>query len=220
MQDRSSTNEPVPVPILYTTDALPPAGEAEQLLAWAHGRNPGAWADHSRVAARAAKTIADRCGLETHRAYISGLLHDIGRYEGVRQMHHIIAGHRLLKSKNYGSRLAGICLSHSFPCRDIREYFGENDCSPDETEEIIAFLAQTTYDDYDRLIQLCDALATADGVCLIDVRVMDVIRRYGFNELTPRKIEANYANKAHFDKLCGMNIYDLFYDEIRNISFR
>ena len=189
-------------------------------MAWGHSQNPGAWADHSRVVARAAQTIAEKCGLDAHRAYVSGLLHDIGRYEGVRQMHHIYAGYSLLKSKCYDDRVAEICLSHSFPCQDMREYFGENDCSPEETEAITSFLAHKVYDDYDILIQLCDAIGTAEGVSLIDVRVMDVIRRYGFKELTLLKIEANYTNKARFDKLCGMNIYDLFYDEIRDVSFR
>ena len=58
------------------------------------------------------------------------------------------------------------------------------------------------------------------GVCLIEVRVMDVIRRHGVTDLTPMKIEALFQIKAHFDTLCGINIYDLFYDEVRDVSFR
>ena len=74
---------------------LPTRDEAKQLLTWAHEHNPGPWAQHSEVVARVAETIADKCGLDTHRAYVSGLLHDIGRYEGVRTIHHVYAGYEL-----------------------------------------------------------------------------------------------------------------------------
>ena len=198
---------------------FPTKEEAEQLLTWADKHNPGAWTNHSRVVARAAETIAKNCGLDTHRAYVSGLLHDIGRYEGIRELHHVFAGYELLKSKGY-SQIAEICLSHSFPYQNIGEYFGKNDCSPEEIEIITSFLLNKTYNEYDKLIQLCDAIGTAIGVTLIEVRVMDVIRRHGFTNLTLNKIEAIFALKKYFDDLCGKNIYDLFYDEIREVSFR
>ena len=198
---------------------LPTKNEAEQLLVWAYECNPGIWADHSRIVARSAETIAGNCGLDMNRAYVSGLLHDIGRYEGVSELHHVYAGYELLQKKGYGE-IAEICLSHSFPYQDIGEYFGKNDCTVEETEVIIAFLSNWTYNDYDNLIQLCDAIGTANGVSLIEVRLMDVIRRHGFTNLTLNKIEAIFGLKSYFDNLCKMNIYDLFYDEIRNVSFR
>jgi len=198
---------------------LPTKEEAEKLLIWAHELNPGLWMEHSKVVARAAETIAEKCGLDTHRAYISGLLHDIGRYEGVRALHHVYAGHELLKNKGY-EQIAEICLSHSFPYQTIDEYFGDNDCTAEETAAITSFLASALYSDYDKLIQLCDAIGAAAGVSLIEVRIIDVIRRYGFNDLSVNKIDTYFAIKAHFDKLCGMNIYDLFYDEIRNVCFQ
>jgi len=198
---------------------LPSKEAAEQLLVWAHDRNPGKWANHSRVVARAAETIAKRCGLDAHRAYVSGLLHDIGRYEGVSGLHHVYAGYELLKSKGY-EQTAEICLSHSFPYQDIGEFFGENDCSAEETEVIKLFLSSKTYNEYDKLIQLCDAIGTAEGVSIIEVRVMDVIRRHGFTNLTVNKIDALFELKAFFDKLCDENVYNLFYDEIREVSIR
>ena len=63
---------------------LPSKEEAENLLVWTHGQNPGPWADHSRTVARAEEAIAEKTGMNKHRAYVSGLLHDIDRYEGVR----------------------------------------------------------------------------------------------------------------------------------------
>ena len=198
---------------------LPTRKFAEELLEWAHEQNPGPWADHSKVVARVAETIASKCGLDTDRAYISGLLHDIGRYEGVTNLHHVYAGYAFMKNKGY-SHIADICMSHSFPYQNIKEYFGENDCNTEETKEVTSFIAEKIYDDYDKLIQLCDAISTPDGVSIIEVRMMNVIMRYGFADLTLNKIDALFNLKKHFDNLCGMNIYDLFYDEIRDISFR
>ena len=199
--------------------AVPSREEADELLSWAYEQNPGPWVSHSRVVARVAETIAGKCGFDTHRAYVSGLLHDIGRYEGVTELRHVYAGYCLLKSKGY-EQIGEICLSHSFPFQDIREYFGKNDCSPIETEVITSYLSRKSYNEYDKLIQLCDAIGTADGVSLIEVRVMDVIRRHGFGILTLNKIEAIFGLKKHFDMLCGMNVYDLFHDEIKSNVFR
>lgn len=200
-------------------EILPAREEAESLLSWASAQNPGPWAAHSRVVARAAETIAAASGLDAERAYMSGLLHDIGRYEGVRGLHHVYAGYELLKSKGYDA-LAKICLSHSFQCQDIGAYGGGAlDCTPGETAVIASYLAEAEYNDYDRLIQLCDAIGSAQGICLIEKRVVDVVRRYGFNDFTVRKWDATFALKAYFDRLSAGNIYDLFYEEVRTVTF-
>lgn len=198
---------------------LPSREEAEQLLMWANEQNPGVWTDHSRVVARAAEAIATECGLDTQRAYVSGLLHDIGRYEGVRGLHHVVAGYDMMNNKGYPI-IAEICLSHSFPYKDLGAYSGENDCTTDETSIITAFLAESSYNDYDGLIQLCDSFGSAEGICIIDKRILDVVRRYGFNDFTLIKWDSIFALKRRFDELCGKNIYDLFYEEIRDVSFR
>ncbi len=101
---------------------LPTKDEAERLLSWASEQNPGIWVDHCKTVARAAETIASKCGLDVNRAYISGLLHDIGRYEGVRKLHHVYAGYELLKGKGY-NEISEICLSHSFPVTYLEDTF-------------------------------------------------------------------------------------------------
>ena len=92
--------------------------QAHQLLLWAHEQNPGPWLGHSQTAAHAAETLSKACGLDAEKAYIMGLLHDIGRYEGVRGMHHVIAGYELMLQKNQ-PELARICLTHSFPLPEL-----------------------------------------------------------------------------------------------------
>ena len=57
---------------------------AESELKKAEESNPGPWADHYRYVALACRNIAQHCkGISAEKAYILGLLHDIGRYAGV-----------------------------------------------------------------------------------------------------------------------------------------
>ena len=91
-----------------------------------------------------------------------GLLHDIGRRAGVTGMRHVLDGYRFLTAVGCEDA-ARISMTHSFPNRDVREIFGEWDCTPEELAFIEDYLAQVAYDDYDRLIQLCDSLAMAIG---------------------------------------------------------
>lgn len=199
---------------------LPTKEEANAMLVKAHEQNPGPWADHCRVAASVAETIAKECDMDSHRAYVSGLLHDIGRYEGVRGLHHVYAGYEAMKDKGY-NQIARICLSHSFPSKDIDAYAGGDlDCTPVEMAVIESFISEVIFDDYDKLIQLCDAMSMAEGVCLIELRLFDGVRRYGFNDFTLRKWDAFFELKKYFSELCGKNVYDLFYDEIRDVCFR
>ena len=194
--------------------------DAEKLLTWAAELNPGPWERHSYSVGKAARAIAEASGMDPDRAYVSGLLHDIGRYEGVRGLHHIYAGYVLLNEKGYKD-IAEICLSHSFPVQDIGAYSGGNyDCTPGEMSVITGYLENACYNDYDRLIQLCDGLGDAEGVCLLEKRLVNVVMRYGFNDFTIRKWDALFSIKKYFNERINGNIYDLFYDEIRDVTFR
>lgn len=123
-------------------------------------------------------------------------------------MRHIIDGYRYMKSLDYDI-CARICLTHSFPYKDIRSYNGQNDCTAEETEFIKRFLDNTEYDNYDRLIQLCDALTLPDGATYIEKRLVDVVMRRGFNDLTIPKWKAFLELKGYFDKKTGTDIYKL-----------
>lgn len=204
---------------MMPTSGYPSRAEADRLLAWASEQNPGQWADHSHVVARAVETIASQCGMDGEKAFVLGLLHDIGRFEGVRHLHHLVAGYHLLHLEGYDIA-ARICLTHSFPYQDFGAYSGKFDCTKSEIAFVKSELATIQYDDYDRLIQLGDALGSAHGIVLIDIRVLDVIRRHGFTDLTLKKLDATFAVKAHFDRLCQMNVYDLFREEICGNSIR
>lgn len=192
--------------------------QAHALLLWAHEQNPGPWLDHSKNAAKAAETLAEACGLDAESAYILGLLHDIGRYEGVRGMHHVIAGYELMTEKAQPD-IARICLTHSFPLPDTNAYTGPQDCSEAEITFLKQQLAQIKLNDYDRLIQLCDALAMPDGISTVEERLFEGTLRHGFNDHTQRKWQAFIDLKKDFDQRCNGNIYKLFKQDISHRIF-
>ena len=100
---------------------------------------------------------------------------------------------------------AKICLTHSFNNHTINEYIGKFDVSDEEMKMIKTELARTVYDDYDRLIQLCDSLAGAEGVLDIEDRMNDVKKRYGF--YPQDKWDSNMRLKQYFEKKMKKDIY-------------
>ena len=170
--------------------------------------NPGPWTAHCKNVAAAAEAIALVCGMDAEKAYVCGLLHDIGRREGVHGMRHIIDGYSYAMSKGW-DEVARICLTHSFSVQDVNTILGKRDCTPEETEFIRRFLRDTEYDDYDRLIILCDALGEAAGFCILEKRLVDVARRYGLHSFTLDRWNSVFATKEYFDDKADQNIYRL-----------
>ncbi len=185
----------------------PTREQAENLLAEALPHNPGPWGDHSRTAAHCAEAIAAACGLDPDKAYVLGLLHDIGRRFGKRHLGHVVDGYSYMMELGY-DEVARVCLSHSFNDHSLTDYVGNRDTTPEETALIETQLAAMVYDEYDWLIQLCDSLAGAEGVVDIEERMSDVKRRYG--AYPQHKWDRNLALKSYFEALCGgQNIYDV-----------
>lgn len=184
---------------------LPTREIAELLLREAETCNPGPWGNHSRTAAHCAEKIAQACGdLDANKAYILGLLHDIGRKFGVRHLGHVSDGYTYMMTLGY-DEVAKICLTHSFNNQTRNEYIGKTDTTAEETSLIESQLRSVHFDDYDKLIQLCDALAGAEGVLDIERRMEDVKQRYGF--YPQAKWDRNLELKTYFEKKTGKNIY-------------
>ena len=183
----------------------PDAAEAEALLAEAGQRNPGPWENHSRTAAHCARKIASLAGLCPEKAYVLGLLHDIGRRFGKRHLGHVSDGYTYMMQLGYPDA-ARICLTHSFNDMRIEGYVGSFDTTEAETELILTKLQETVPDDYDRLIQLCDSISGAEGVMDIEDRMSDVRRRYGYYD--PKKWNRNLELKAEFERRMGRDLYE------------
>lgn len=188
---------------------MPTRARAEALLQEAQEMSSGRWPDHVRHVARAAEAIASHHpALDPDRAYILGLLHDIGRRTPNTDMRHVIDGYRYLMALGYDEP-ARICLTHSFALQDVHAHAGVWDCPEEDVAFVAEFLASITYTDEDRLIQLCDALALPDGPCLLEKRLVDVALRHGNNAYTLPRWRATFALKAHFEAAIGGSIYAL-----------
>jgi putative nucleotidyltransferase with HDIG domain len=180
------------------------------------GLNPGPWVQHSIYTAQAAEAIAEpHPRLDADAAYVMGLLHDIGRREGVTHVRHVLDGYTFLLGKGYNNA-ARICITHMFPLADLRTVDGYLDCEDAEVAFLRDNLAKIEFDEYDRLIQLCDAVALPSGFCLIEKRIVDVGLRCGVSEYTVERWKVRLATQCEFEKAIGQSIYRVLPGVVEN----
>lgn len=191
---------------------------AEQELRIAGELNPGPWVDHSIHTGLAARYIAEKFSdLDPEKAYVLGLLHDIGRRVGIVSQRHIIEGYHYCMSQGWEDA-ARICMTHSFMVQNIKADVGEWDVPEKDYVFIQNYIETIVYDDYDKLFHLCDSLALANGFCLLEKRFVDVHRRYGVNEYTVPRWNAVFDIKDYFENKIGCSIYDLLPD-VKDTTF-
>lgn len=185
---------------------LPDKTTAEKELEIAGHLNPGPWTDHSLNAGRAARYIAEKCAnMDAEKAYVLGVLHDIGRRVGIVNVpKHVYEGYAYSVEKGW-DEVAKICMTHSYPIKE-KDFVEE---VQDEELFIKDYIVNCTYDDYDRLIQLCDSLALAGGFCMLEKRFIDVARRYGVSSTSVSRWNATFGIKEYFEKQMKCSIYDV-----------
>ncbi len=186
---------------------LPSEYEALKELDIAYELNPGPWVDHSKNVGIAARNIASKIDtMDPDKAYIVGLLHDIGRRVGIVDIPtHVYEGYVYCTQKGW-DEAARICMTHSYLLMD-KEFDREEKDEP--LKSISAYIRNCVADDYDRLIQLCDALAVDYGFVILEKRFVDVTRRYGIMENYIRGWDVAFNIKEYFEKKMGCSIYDV-----------
>lgn len=195
---------------------VPEKFQAITILEQAGKLNPGHWVDHCKVTAECAINIANKCkDMDSDKAYVYGLLHDIGRRSGTVEFAHIIKGYEYLKSLGY-SDATRICVTHSFPAKNIKSYHDPIDCEDNELNFVKEFISNHKYDDYDKLVQLCDVLSLSDGFCLLEKRMVKIGLSYGLKEIYAQRWRMLFNLKEYFDKLAGVNIYTLLPGIVEN----
>lgn len=130
-------------------------------------------------------------------------------------MRHSIDGYNFAMEKGY-SLLARICITHSFPYKNIDAVFGKWDCTEDEYKFVKEYLESIDFSAYDKLIQLCDSLSLPKGYCLMEKRMLDVAMRYGVNEYTIEKWKVTFEIKKYFEKRIGKSIYKVLPNVVEN----
>jgi len=198
---------PVLFEYLYHNNNVLTISTAEMLLKEAAICNPGPWKKHSEYVAVSARSIAKECdGLDSDKAYIFGLLHDIGRKFGASHLAHVYDGYHYLKELGF-EEAARIALTHSFNLSKIEDYIGNFDISEEKQAEIVTLLSDVKMNDYDYLIQLCDSIAKADGIVSMEERMNDVKSRYGY--YPQEKWDRNIELKQYFEDKMGKSLYQV-----------
>ena len=189
---------------------LPTVDEALNELKLAEEMNPGPWVGHSVNVGIAARNIAEKVSwLDPEKAYIVGLLHDIGRRVGIVDIPtHVYAGYRYCTGKGW-DEAARVCMTHSY--LRMQEEFSD-DPESEQEKTIRAYIMNCRADDYDRLIQLCDSLAVDYGFVILEKRFVDVTRRYGIMEGYIKGWDIAFSIKEYFEKEMGCSIYDVLPD--------
>lgn len=189
---------------------LPSVERALEELRIAEQLNPGPWTKHSINTGIAARNIASKVmGMDSDRAYVFGLLHDIGRRVGIVNIpKHVYEGYIYCKENGW-DEVAKICMTHSYPLMS-KEF--DNESKSEEEKAIKEYISNCTCDDYDLLIQLCDSLACDYGFCILEKRFVDVARRYGIWKNSVERWNVTFAIKEHFEEKMGCSIYDVLPD--------
>lgn len=190
--------------------------DAEAILEEAQSLNPGLWVEHSRNVALAAKLIGSKCPkLSSEKAYILGLLHDIGRRKYLNSMAHVLEGYNFLMKKGF-EESARICMTHTFACKDVNAIYGQWNCPLSEIETVENYINSIEYNEYDLLIQLCDSLALPGGFTLIEKRFVETALKSETNGLVLCKWRAVLDIKKHFEMEIGGPIYELLPKVVEN----
>ena len=131
---------------------LPTREEALFELETAGKMNPGPWVNHSLNVGIAAGNIAERIpGMDAQKAYVVGLMHDIGRRVGVVDIPtHVYEGFRYCMGKGW-DETARICMTHSYLrmrdefCNIIEFAFPFGAIRSDALKKAIVMILQTCY---------------------------------------------------------------------------
>ena len=189
---------------------LPSAQVALEELSIAGRMNPGPWVKHSENVGIAARNIAEKIpGMDPDKAYVVGLLHDIGRRVGIVDIPtHVYEGYKHCMTKGW-DEAARVCMTHSY--RLMKEEF-DYEPSTEQEKAIKEYILNTEADDYDKLIQICDSLATDYGFVILEKRFVDVTRRYGIMEGYIKGWDVSFKIKEDFEERMGCSIYDVLPD--------
>ncbi len=166
---------------------------------------------HSRGVGRCCRIIAENCSeLNVEKAYALGLLHDYGKRisEKITGRFHGREGYEIMMAMGYDD-VARVCLTHSFYAPD----FKDNDYPSYKKEWLLwakEKMSSLIFNDYDRLVQLCDLFFEGLEKVCIKKRIKGISFRYNLKETDTKNFYDNAVkNKKYFDEKCGCDIYKL-----------
>ncbi len=178
---------------------------------------------HVMNVARAARVIAACCGLDEEKAHVYGTLHDIGRLlvcdsRGELELddrhRHPVRGYKLLASLGLTDE-ARICITHAF--LDRRNTY--SDLYSAEDNAIVERVLSEPYGDYDLILQLADGVATVNGVCPMETRLVRKMLEGRHSERDLEDFRCLLRAKEHLDKKAGINLYSVLFRDPSQVEF-
>lgn len=183
--------------------------QALKLLDEGEKLNPGRWIEHSKKVGEASRRIALKLNLDTEKAEVLGLIHDIGKRYG-EKAHHVINGYKFIKELGYDDEYANICLTHSYLNNDINcTAGGVPSPKSDGYEFRKEFVKNHEYSIYEKIINFCDLICT-DKFMILEQRLIEIMVRRGTGTNTVYHITEALKLKNELDEMLGFNVYDLF----------
>ena len=166
---------------------------------------------HSMLVSGAAKIIAERCGMDGEKAKIYGEMHDIGKFNlNEHEIYkHPLIGYNIMMEHGYPD-IALICLTHSFLTVDYERILSFCKNNEEEAKKIYEILKDVKYDDYIKLIQLCDKVSSFDRYVTITQKLQWYQEKQRISVgMLDRRFARLYTIKAKFDRMAGVDVYFL-----------
>ena len=195
--------------------------QAYKLLEDAPRVNKELWIKHSVNVAIVAERLADQLKLDSKKAYVFGLVHDIGR--GKREhvgLRHIIEGYKYLISLGYEEEARG-CLTHSFYARNLvlpNLTKANTNLTRNEIDFISNYINKKDFNVYDKILQIADNMGSASGINTIERRRTESMLRYGITDVSEKNLRGIFSVQAEIEAKLGFSIYYLFPEVTDNIS--
>lgn len=157
--------------------------QAFKLLEEGEKLNPGRWIEHSKKVGEASRRITEKLNLDTEKAEVLGLIHDIGKRYG-EKAHHVINGYKFIKELGYDDEYSNICLIHSYLKNDINCTAGGVPSPESDGYEFRKdFVKKHEYTIYEKIINFCDLMCT-DKFMILEQRLIEIMTRRGFDSNT------------------------------------
>ena len=195
--------------------------KAYSFLEDAPRKNKDLWIKHSINVAIVAERLAEQLKLDSKKAYVLGLIHDIGRrkkeHVGLR---HIIEGYNFLEEQGYKEE-ARVCLTHTFYSRSLVKpnLTKENtNLTRNEIEFISDNKNKNGFNIYDKILQIADNMGSATGINTVERRRTESMLRYGITDVSEKNLREIFKVQNEIEEKLGFSLYKIFPEVADNIS--
>lgn len=177
--------------------------------------------NHSINVAIVAERLADELKLNGKKAYVLGLIHDIGKCQiGKIGMRHILSGYNFLHNLGYEQE-ARICLTHSFYNKKLVKKIL---CSKggrftrNEIKFISNYINKSEFDMYDKIVQVADNMGGINGIMTIERKRIEIILKEGLSDITEESLKGIYNVQNEIELKLNHSIYKAFPEIVDNIN--